>query len=73
MDSSMALMLEKAKEEYVNAINKVTEKYKLSYYFVDLVLGAIYGQVNQLKQQELIAERTKQEKIENKDKKGGGK
>lgn len=73
MDSSMALTLEQAKEEYVNAINKVTEKYNLSYYFVDLVLGVIYGQVNQLKQQELIAERTKQEKIENKDKKGGGK
>lgn len=52
---NLSLKLEKAKEEYVNAINEITVKYELDMYFVDIIIGAIYVEINRLKQEELIA------------------
>lgn len=53
MEKPISLVMEEAKVDYVNAINEITQKYNLSMYLVDIVVGAIYQEINMMKNQEL--------------------
>lgn len=53
MDKPISLVMEEAKVDYVNAINEITQKYNLSMYLVDIIVGAIYQEINMMKNQEL--------------------
>lgn len=56
---NLTLKMEKAKTDYVNAINEVTKKYDLDIYLVEILIGAIYNETLRLKQvalQEAIKE-----------------
>lgn len=70
MGSEQAIILEKAKEEYTSAINQITKKYKLSFYFVSMILNNITNQVFQLSEQELQQAINIQQKLEKQSKKG---
>lgn len=50
---SIGLKIEKAREEYVKAINEINEKYGLSFYLTELVLIPILNEVRNKKEQEL--------------------
>lgn len=62
---SMDLKVELAKEEYVNAINKINEKYDLPFTFVELILQGILREVSNMKTQKILKER---DDLENKKK-----
>ena len=56
---NLTLKMEKAKIDYVNAINEVTKKYDLDICLVEILIGAIYNEILRLKQvalQEAIKE-----------------
>lgn len=56
---NLTLKMEKAKTDYVNAINEVTQKYDLDICLVEILIGAIYNETLRLKQvalQEAIKE-----------------
>ena len=56
---NLTLKMEKAKTDYVNAINEVTKKYDLDIYLVEILIGGIYNEILRLKQvalQEAIKE-----------------
>ena len=48
----LTVILEDAKKELVNAINKISEENGLSFFFLDLIVGDIYKEIVQMKQQE---------------------
>lgn len=43
------LKIEQAKEEYVNAINEINEKYKLPLTIVEMLLDGICNEVHKMK------------------------
>ena len=47
---NLTLKMEKAKADYVNAINEVTQKYDLDICLVEILIGAIYNETLRLKQ-----------------------
>lgn len=47
---NLTLKMEKAKTDYVNAINEVTKKYDLDICLVEILIGAIYNETLRLKQ-----------------------
>ncbi len=56
---NLTLKMEKAKTDYVNAINEVTKKYDLDICLVEILIGGIYNEILRLKQvalQEAIKE-----------------
>ena len=64
---NLTLKMEKAKADYVNAINEVTQKYDLDICLVEILIGAIYNETLRLKQvalQEAIKEEKESDKNE---------
>lgn len=57
MNKPIDLELEDAKQEYVNAINEITDKYRMSMYFLEIIFKDIYEQIQRGKEQELINHR----------------
>ena len=57
MNKPIDLELEDAKIEYVNAINEITEKHRMSMYFLEIIFKDIYEQIQKGKEQELINHR----------------
>lgn len=47
---NLTLKMEKAKTDYVNAINEVTKKYDLDICLVEILIGGIYNETLRLKQ-----------------------
>lgn len=47
---NLTLKMEKAKNDYVNAINEITQKYDLDICLVEIIIGAIYNEILRLKQ-----------------------
>ena len=47
---NLTLKMEKAKIDYVNAINEVTKKYDLDICLVEILIGGIYNEILRLKQ-----------------------
>ena len=67
---NLTLKMEKAKTDYVNAINEVTNKYDLDICLVEILIGAIYNEILRLKQvalQEAIKEEKESDKNEQTD------
>lgn len=65
---NLTLKMEKAKADYVNAINEVTQKYDLDIYLVEILIGAIYNETLRLKQvalQEAIEKENKKKESDN--------
>ena len=64
---NLTLKMEKAKNDYVNAINEVTKKYDLDICLVEIIIGGIYNEILRLKQvalQEAIKEEKESDKNE---------
>ena len=60
--------MEKAKADYVNAINEVTKKYDLDICLVEILIGGIYNETLRLKQvalQEAIEKENKKKESDN--------
>ena len=60
--------MEKAKIDYVNAINEVTKKYDLDICLVEILIGGIYNETLRLKQvafQEAIEKENKKKESDN--------
>ncbi len=53
MEKPISLIMEEAKVDYVNAINEITQKHNLNMYFVNIIMGAIYQEINSMSNQEL--------------------
>ena len=67
---NLTLKMEKAKIDYVNAINEVTKKYDLDICLVEILIGGIYNETLRLKQvalQEAIKEEKESDKNEQTD------
>lgn len=65
---NLTLKMEKAKNDYVNAINEVTQKYDLDICLVEIIIGAIYNETLRLKQvtlQEAIEKENKEKESDN--------
>ena len=65
---NLTLKMEKAKTDYVNAINEVTKKYDLDIYLVEILIGAIYNETLRLKQvalQKAIEKENKKKESDN--------
>lgn len=78
MNKPIDLELEEARVEYVDAINKITEKHRMSMYFLEMIFRDIYDQIIKGKEQELINHReawelAKQNEKKNKKEKEGDK
>lgn len=65
---NLTLKMEKAKIDYVNAINEITQKYDLDICLVEILIGAIYNETLRLKQvtlQEAIEKENKEKESDN--------
>lgn len=65
---NLTLKMEKAKTDYVNAINEVTQKYDLDICLVEILIGAIYNETLRLKQvvlQKAIEKENKKKESDN--------
>ena len=65
---NLTLKMEKAKIDYVNAINEVTKKYDLDICLVEIIIGGIYNETLRLKQvalQEAIEKENKKKESDN--------
>lgn len=65
---NLTLKMEKAKNDYVNAINEITQKYDLDICLVEILIGAIYNETLRLKQvalQEAIEKENKEKESDN--------
>ena len=65
---NLTLKTEKAKTDYVNAINEVTKKYDLDICLVEILIGAIYNETLRLKQvvlQKAIEKENKEKESDN--------
>lgn len=65
---NLTLKMEKAKIDYVNAINEVTKKYDLDICLVEILIGGIYNETLRLKQvafQEAIEKENKKKESDN--------
>ena len=55
----LTVALEDAKYELVNAINEISNKNGLSFFFLELIVGDIYKEIVEKKKQESIDSRAK--------------
>ena len=65
---NLTLKMEKAKIDYVNAINEVTKKYDLDICLVEILIGGIYNETLRLKQvvlQKAIEKENKKKESDN--------
>lgn len=65
---NLTLKMEKAKNDYVNAINEITQKYDLDICLVEIIIGAIYNETLRLKQvalQDAIEKENKEKESDN--------
>ena len=62
---SMDLKIELAKEEYVNAINEISNKYKLPLTIIEVLLNGILNEVANMKAINITKEREKMKESEN--------
>ena len=65
---NLTLKMEKAKNDYVNAINEITQKYDSDICLVEILIGAIYNETLRLKQvtlQEAIEKENKEKESDN--------
>lgn len=54
---SIDLKVEKAKQEYVNAINEINKKYDLPFTIVEMLLSGILNEVHNIKITQIEKER----------------
>lgn len=59
------LKIELAKEEYVDAINKISNKYELPLTIIEILLNAILNEVANMKAINITQEREKMKESEN--------
>ena len=64
---SIDLKMELAKQEYVDAINKINEKYELPISIIEIILNGICNEVHNMKITQIQQELAKQEKKNKKD------
>ena len=65
---NLTLKMEKAKNDYVNAINEITQKYDLDICLVEILIGGIYNEILRLKQvvlQKAIEQENKEKESDN--------
>lgn len=62
---SMDLKIEMAKEEYVNAINEISNKYELPLTIIEVLLNGILNEVANMKAINITKEREKMKESEN--------
>lgn len=62
---SMDLKIEMAKEEFVNAINEISNKYELPLTIIEILLNAILNEVANMKAINITKEREKMKESEN--------
>lgn len=59
---SIDLKIEKAKQEYVNTINEINNKYELPFTIVEMLLSGILNEVHNIKITQIEKEREELEK-----------
>lgn len=62
---SMDLKIEMAKEEYVDAINEISNKYELPLTIIEILLNGILNEVANMKAINITKEREKMKESEN--------
>lgn len=62
---SMDLKIEMAKEEFVNAINEISNKYELPLTIIEVLLNGILNEVANMKAINITKEREKMKESEN--------
>lgn len=62
---SMDLKIEMAKEEFVNAINEISNKYELPLTIIEILLNGILNEVANMKAINITKEREKMKESEN--------
>lgn len=62
---SMDLKIELAKEEFVNAINEISNKYELPLTIIEILLNGILNEVANMKAINITKEREKMKESEN--------
>lgn len=65
--------MELAKQEYVDAINKINEKYELPISIIEIILNGICNEVHNMKITQIQQEQRELAKQEKKNKKDGDK
>ena len=70
---SIDLKMELAKQEYVDAINKINEKYELPISIIGIILNGICNEVHNMKITQIQQEQQELAKQEKKNKKDGDK
>ena len=70
---SIDLKMELAKQEYVDAINKINEKYELPITIIEIILNGICNEVHNMKIVQIQQEQQELAKQEKKNKKDGDK
>lgn len=54
MEITIEMAMENCKKELVESINNISNKYKISYYILEIILHDIYQEVNKNKQLQII-------------------
>lgn len=54
MEIPVEVAMENCKKELVESINNISNKYKISYYILEIILHDIYQEVNKNKQLQII-------------------
>lgn len=54
MEIPIEMAMENCKKELVESINNISNKYKISYYILEIILRDIYEEVNKNKQIQIV-------------------
>lgn len=54
MEIPIEMAMENCKKELVESINNISNKYKISYYILEIILHDIYQEVNKNKQIQIV-------------------
>lgn len=54
MEIPIEMAMENCKKELVKSINNISNKYKISYYILEIILRDIYEEVNKNKQIQIV-------------------
>ena len=54
MEIPIEMAMENCRKELVESINNISNKYKISYYILEIILHDIYQEVNKNKQLQII-------------------